>query len=38
MGNRPPERDPEELGQQSWEYHRKRQLEALGIDPDDIDV
>lgn len=33
----PPERDPEELSDQSWQWHREQQLKRLGIDPDDID-
>jgi len=28
--------DAEELSDRSWEGHRKRQLKALGVDPDKL--
>jgi len=27
----------EEMSEMAWQGHRKRQLEALGIDPDELD-
>lgn len=34
----PEKRDPEELSEQSYQWHRKRQLQELGVDPEEIDV
>jgi len=30
--------DSERLSDQAWNYHRERQLEALGVDPDELDA
>jgi hypothetical protein len=38
MASETTERDPEELSEQSYQWHRKRQLRELGVDPEEIDV